>query len=211
MHTHNIQVLLLDADGVVVLPNRFALYRQRQLGISEEMASKFFDGPFLACLVGKADLKQAIAPFLRRWKWRGTVDSFLQRWFDEDNALDPRVMVEVRRVRRAGLRCGLATNQERYRLEYMQQVMGLQQVFDAIFCSAEVGVLKDDPRFYERVTRQLDVPRQAVLFWDDSARNVQAARAFGWQAELYQGFEDLQSALADYLPPAEQPSATPVR
>lgn len=200
MHTHNIQVLLLDADGVVVPPNRFALYRQRQLGISEEMAIKFFDGPFLACLVGKADLKQAIAPFLRRWKWRGSVDAFLQRWFDEENAVDPRVMEEVGRVRRAGLRCGLATNQERYRLDYLRHAMGLEQAFDAVFGSAEIGALKDDLRFYERVTRQLDVPRQAVLFWDDSARNVQAARAFGWQAELYQGFEDFHSALADYLP-----------
>jgi len=62
-----VQALLLDADGVVVLPQRFALYREQELGVSEEMASQFSDGPFLACLVGKADLKQAIAPFLRRW------------------------------------------------------------------------------------------------------------------------------------------------
>ena len=39
---------------------------------------------------------------------------------------------------------------------------------------------------------------QSILFVDDAAANVDAARACGWRAMLYRGPESLESALASW-------------
>jgi putative hydrolase of the HAD superfamily len=194
-----IQALLFDVDGVVVHPFRFAEYLTRDHGLTRDDTSDFFQGIFLDCLVGRADLKTAIAPFVAGWGWPGTVDMFLQRWFIEDDAPDQRMLAAIADLRRRGLPCYLATNQEHYRLAYMREQMGFGQLFDGIFASADIGAIKHDQAFYAAVTAALQLPADAILFWDDSASNVVAARAYGWHAELYRDFDAFQLIVQRYL------------
>ncbi len=88
---------------------------------------------FRDCLVGRADLKLVIAPFLHEWRWIGSVDSFTRCWFEEEHVIDSNLMDTVDSLRRKEVYRGLATNQERYRLEYMKNVMGFSGSFDATF------------------------------------------------------------------------------
>jgi putative hydrolase of the HAD superfamily len=195
-----IQALLFDADGVVVLPNRFAEYLAREHGLTHEHTRDFFQGVFLECLVGRADLKTAIAPFLARWGWPDTVDAFLERWFREEDAPDQRMLAVIAEMRRRGIPCYLATNQERYRLAYMREQMGFGQIFDGIFASAEIGAMKHDRAFYAAVTEILRSPADAIMFWDDSVSNVDAARAYGWNAKHYSDFATFQAAVQRSIP-----------
>ncbi|MCB0139116.1 MAG: hypothetical protein KDE50_04325, partial [Caldilineaceae bacterium] len=64
-----IKALLLDADGVVIFPWRFAQYLAREHGITPAQTRGFFGGVFLDCLVGRADLKEELPPFLAQWNW----------------------------------------------------------------------------------------------------------------------------------------------
>src|SRR5262245_32825340 len=105
-----IRAVLFDVDGVVVHPWRFAEYLAREYGLNHDQTRDFFQGIFLECLVGRADLKTAIAPFLRGWGWPGTVDEFLQRWFTEEDAPDRRMLDAIADLRQRGLPCYLATN-----------------------------------------------------------------------------------------------------
>jgi putative hydrolase of the HAD superfamily len=194
-----IQAVLFDADGVMILPHRFAEYLEREFALDPDIPHGFFEGPFLECLCGRADLRETVAPYLPDWGWPGSTDEFLARWFEAENAVDPRMIGAVRELKRKGLICGVATNQEKYRLEYMRSAMGWGKEFDAVFGSCELGCLKDDVRYYEQVTQRLGLPRQAILFWDDSAENVQTARAYGWRAERYQGYGSFRDALKQYL------------
>ena len=194
-----IRAVLFDADGVVVHPNRFGEYLAREHGLTHEHTREFFQGIFLECLVGRADLKTAMAPFLTRWGWPGTVDAFLERWFREEDAPDERMLAVIADLRQRGVPCYLATNQERYRLAYMREQMGFGQIFDGIFASAEIGAIKHDRAFYAGVTAALGLPADAILFWDDSAGNVEAARAYGWNAEHYRDFAAFQGAMQSYI------------
>lgn len=190
-----IQAVLFDADGVVVHPNRFGEYLAREHGLAHAHTRDFFQGVFLECLVGRADLRTAIAPFLARWGWPDTVDAFLERWFREEDAPDERMLAVIAEMRQRGIPCYLATNQEHYRLAYMREQMGFGQIFDGIFASAEIGAMKHDRAFYSAVTAALTLPADAILFWDDSAGNVDAARAYGWRAEHYSDFATFQAAM----------------
>lgn len=47
------------------------------------------------------------------------------------------------------------------------------------------GVMKPDPRIYAHAVAQFGVNPAAVFYLDDVEVNVEAARAAGWQAEVY--------------------------
>lgn len=184
-----IRALLLDVDGVLVAPAfRFARWLEANCGLTAADTATFFRGPFVECVAGRLDLKEALSPFLDGWGWRDGVEAFLARWFDVEHEVDSALVDFVQPLRRAGLPCYLATTQERYRLAYMRSQMGCDRLFDRIFASCEVGYLKPDPRFFHAVAGALHLPAGELVLWDDSEKNVEAARACSWQAEHYVGF-----------------------
>ena len=74
-----IRSVLFDADGVVILPNRFSAYLERERGLTRERMQGFFRGIFEECIVGRADLRVVLPPFLAAWGWHDGVDAFLAR------------------------------------------------------------------------------------------------------------------------------------
>lgn len=195
------QTLLFDADGVIIdPPHRFVVYLSHELQLPRDSGSRFFEGAFRDCLVGRADLKQAIAPFLTLWGWQRSVDDFLQTWFKEEHSVNGPLVDIVQKLRQKGYFCGIATNQERCRLDYMTKNMGFGELFDGIFGSADVGAVKPTFEFYERVTNRLDVRPEEIIFWDDSEGNVAGARAFGWQAKHFTGVDDFLRTFELHIP-----------
>lgn len=193
-----IRALLLDADGVVIHPYRFARYLAQEHGITREMTAPFFRGVFEECLAGRADLRQVLPPFLLAWRWPGTLDEFVQTWLDVENAPDEAVIEIVRSIRASGILCGLATSQEHYRAAYMARQMRFAEIFDRLFFSSDLGYVKPDRAYFEAITAALKQPPSGILFWDDDRANVEAARQAGWQAEVYDGVESFRRRLADY-------------
>ena len=51
--------------------------------------------------------------------------------------------------------------------------------------SGEVRLIKPDPAIFEHHTRSFALTPSATLFIDDSPKNVEAARAHGWKAEIF--------------------------
>ena len=193
-----IKAILFDADGVVILPNPFADYLEQELHVPPDMTRVFFGGEFIKCLLGRADLKETIEPFLPQWGWHDSVDAFLKLWFDVENTVDSRMLNVIHALRGRGIICGLATNQEKYRIGYMKETMGFSEIFDAIFDSAAIAALKHDPIYYNRVTARLSLRPDEILFWDDNHRNVEQARQHGWNAEQFVSFESFQQTLESY-------------
>jgi epoxide hydrolase-like predicted phosphatase len=55
-------------------------------------------------------------------------------------------------------------------------------VFDEMIISAEVGVIKPDPRIYRLALEKLDVGPEESVFLDDVLINVESARSIGMSA-----------------------------
>lgn len=64
--------------------------------------------------------------------------------------------------------------------------------------SARVGLLKPDRRIYDTHARAFGLEPAATLFIDDSMKNVEGARAAGWQAVHYTGADRLKDDLAGF-------------
>lgn len=192
-----IKVALFDLDGVLVISEKiFSERLAEEYGVDKESQLEFFNGRFLECLVGKADLKKEIKLYLKKWRWIGNVESMLDYWFSNEANVDGRLLALIRELRKKGIKCYLATNQEKYRTSYIANEMGFSEIFDGIFSSSSVGYLKNRPQFFEYVLNQMtNVKSQEVLFVDDSQDNIEVAQRFGIQAELYTDFNNFQRKL----------------
>ncbi|PTM98521.1 HAD family hydrolase [Mycoplana dimorpha] len=61
--------------------------------------------------------------------------------------------------------------------------------------SGEIGLIKPDIAIYHKHARDFSLDPAHTLFIDDSERNVEGARAAGWNAVLFTGAEKLKSDL----------------
>lgn len=59
---------------------------------------------------------------------------------------------------------------------------GVEDCFDYVFLSCELGIVKPDPRIYQHVIETTGVQAEDILFFDDSARNCEGARRCGIHA-----------------------------
>jgi putative hydrolase of the HAD superfamily len=64
---------------------------------------------------------------------------------------------------------------------------GFSRITDLIVYSHEEGLLKPDPRIYERTCERLAVAPSDVVFVDDRKEHVRGAREVGMTALLYRG------------------------
>jgi len=64
-----------------------------------------------------------------------------------------------------------------------------------VIVSAHEGVIKPDPKIYEITAKRLPHEPGEVVFFDDRLDNVEAARAFGFDAEQFVGAQKLREDL----------------
>ncbi len=67
--------------------------------------------------------------------------------------------------------------------------------FEDVIVSGAEGVVKPDRRIYEITAERLPYKPQAVVFFDDREDNIDAARAFGFDAERFTSAAQARDAL----------------
>lgn len=192
----DIKTLLLDADGVLIRAEMSSRYFEEKYGIQHETTVGFYRGPFQDALVGKLDMYNMLPQYLQEWGWQKTPQDFVQEWFDYENKVDRKIVDYLQTVRQKGIKCYVATNQERHRAQYMLDHMGFANDFDGLFASAHLGEKKPDQAFFASVLERLNIEdKSSVLFWDDDQPNIGGAREFGINAEFYTDFNDFCTKL----------------
>jgi len=70
--------------------------------------------------------------------------------------------------------------------------------FRGITVSGRVRMMKPDLAIYRHHAETFGLDPAATLFFDDNARNIEGARAAGWNAELFTSPERMREDLARY-------------
>ena len=183
--------VLFDLDGVLVHPRDFRRLLESDYGIGPETTRTFFQTRFVSCLRGEADLVEELPPYLEEWGWPDSADEFVRIWFEVESTPIHDVLAFVTGLRVRGLRCHIASNQERHRARYLAETMGFRELFDSLHFSCDLGVVKPDLAYYGGIEAALGRGGSDLLFIDDNVRNVEAARTTGWRAVHFLGPESL--------------------
>jgi putative hydrolase of the HAD superfamily len=105
------------------------------------------------------------------------------------------VVERVRRLRPAGYRTALVTNNVRELGPFWRPMVPLDELFDWVIDSSEVGVRKPDPRIFALALEKVHVTAERSVFIDDWPGHVAAARSVGMTAILMA--DDPEPALSE--------------
>jgi epoxide hydrolase-like predicted phosphatase len=83
-------------------------------------------------------------------------------------------------------------------LEASTGVKKLDDLFDKVYLSYEMGLMKPDPNIYLQVLAEQNITAEETLFLDDNADNIKAAAALGIDTILVQKPVTILEYLKDY-------------
>jgi epoxide hydrolase-like predicted phosphatase len=110
-------------------------------------------------------------------------------------ARDPLVQ-RTRALRGEGYKTALVTNNVMEFREHWRGVLPLEELFDVVVDSSEVGMRKPNPAIFHHTLELLDgVAPQRAIFLDDFAGNIEAAQRLGLHGVLVGA--DVEQAILD--------------
>jgi epoxide hydrolase-like predicted phosphatase len=193
--------LLIDFGGVLTT-NVFDSFKAfcREEGLPEDAVKKLFRerGEGLSLLrrlergeLSAEDFSQQFAPLLGV-----SPDNLVERLFDGIGP-DEAMLGAVRRSRAAGIKTGLISNSWGDGVAYDPAL--LDELFDAVVISGEVGMHKPEPEIYELGAERIGVAPDDCVFVDDLRENCAGAEAIGMKAILHRGPEGTLPQLEELL------------
>ncbi|WP_397422050.1 HAD family hydrolase [Phenylobacterium sp.] len=189
---------MVDVDGVIILPRAggWAVDLEADLGISGAALQTWFFRPHWNDVVlGRAGLHERLGPVLAEHAPHITSQQLADYWFEKDSRLNHVLLADLATLRAAGIQLHLATIQEHERATYLWETLGLRDRFDAMHYAASIGWKKTDREFYAAVEARTGIAGADILLLDDTAANVEAARAAGWGGALWDGRARLSQVL----------------
>ncbi len=182
------KVVAWDFDGVLnrnIVAGRFVWQDtfEADLGHAPQgFQTAVFGNGYEAVMTGREDLATRVQAWADLVGFAPGAEALIAYWFAKDARPDPMTVALMDRLAARGIRQVIATNNEARRARYIADDMGFAGRVEQIFASGHLGVIKPDPAFFQTVTDTLGVAPGEMLLIDDLARNVDAARALGWQA-----------------------------
>lgn len=196
-----VEVLLWDCDGVLQ-HGRFDWRSRLDGAVRPGFARRVFEAE-LPALRGERPLREVLEELLRLEREQSdhvpiSVEDLLSIWEQFD--LDPEAITVLMAVRDLGVPCMLATNQQDHRVRHMREVRGYDDLVDGSYYSSEIGAMKPDRIFFERVLDDLGMAGEQVGFVDDVPANVESARSVGIRAVLHDPESGAEGLVADLTP-----------
>jgi len=194
-----VELVLFDIGGV--LAGFAGLPVMRELtGAADELvvAARWMESPWVRRFESGGCTEQEFATgMLTEWGFPYTPEEFLENflvWLGEPFDGAEQLIRDVAGHTMVG--CLSNTNPLHWRNKISH--WPLTALFEYRFLSFELDAVKPDFEIYERVIERLPLRPNRVLFVDDNAVNVEAARSSGLHAEQVRGVAEARAALSRF-------------
>jgi glucose-1-phosphatase len=191
------EVLLFDLGGVLV---EFSGVRDiapllRVAASEPEIRARWSTCPHTEAFGrGALSREQFGERFVRDWGINLPPQRFLSEFRSWSRCLLPGA-TELLALLRPHFRLAALSNSNELHWERNTNDLGISALFEVAISSHHVGLCKPDPAFYLAALERLEMPPDAVMFFDDVADNVAAASALGIRAFQVDGVEGLRQRL----------------
>jgi glucose-1-phosphatase len=194
-----IEAVLFDIGGVIVRLNDITVLgsfngRSDAAGI----LAQWLDCPHVrAHESGEIDGIEFARRMVETYSIGCSSNEFLERCLAWHGEMFPDV-AETLAALKPGLKLACLSNTSTFAWTTAPCCVAAAKLFDTQILSHELGVLKPEPAIYRIAAETLDCAPERILFFDDTERNVTAARRFGFDAHRVIGFEPARRILEDY-------------
>lgn len=193
-----IKVVVFDLDGVFLFVDhdtfvsnfseRFSLSGDlvRKVLFEEHLAKGNFD-----------DLRCGKVPPEIWWQYvfgslglegKATKQDYLEEMV-KVRAVNDRVVALINTLHKQGIRTAVCSNNYRDNIEFLKQKFDLEEYFDVMVFSYEVGAMKPDPRIFRELVKRAGVKPYEIVFSDDKADKLRGALEVGIKAFVYENFD----------------------
>lgn len=196
-----LKVILTDLDGVIRHWNSDALNKK-------EVAYGLVSGYLYSICFEKELLSQVITGEIADVEWRIEVEERLAQSMSETKAKElvdswtncevmiDKAIIGIYTRYFPGAKVVLATNAtSRLKMDLKNQ--GLDDMFDGILNSSELGIAKPSHGYFNRAMSELGVRYEDVIYIDDSRVNVQSAEQLGIRSHQYRNHAQVVEFLVD--------------
>lgn len=175
---------------------------EQRLGLApNELTERVFEGDMSRrASVGKASAAQIWEEVAAEFQLTEDQRQQLESDFWRGDRVDRELLNYIRQLR-PERRTALLSNAWPDVRHQIEERWRFADAFDQIVISAEVGLVKPDPRIYQLTLEQLGVPAAQAVFIDDFPMNVRGARAVGLEAILFRSPQQVRRELDARLAP----------
>ena len=178
------KTILWDIGGVIL---RTEDHQPRQklaqsLGVSEHQLSNIFfgDDDQLRVQKGQITPQQHFQNVANKLNIKENfIDNLKQQFFAGDK-IDQNILNWVQSNRHA-YQMAILSNAMQTLREELEVKHQIAHIFDQIFISAEMGMVKPNPRIFQNIIEKLDQQPPNIYFIDDNYQNIKAASQIGIQ------------------------------
>ncbi len=189
-----IKSIIFDFDEMLLIEKgHFSDYIIKKHNLSEELRN-FFTNEFPLCRLGVLDTKEALSEYLIHSGYLKGSDEFIEEWRNF-GIIDEDFFPIIEALKKKGIICILATNNEQYRMNHFIRKYKLEECFNKIFLSYQIGYLKPQREFFNKMLEDLKIPKENILFCDDKPHFIDAAKEFGFKTHLYTDKERFRELL----------------
>lgn len=137
-----------------------------------------------------APFRASVEALARRHpQWEGELMLWRDRWTDLVLPVIDGSVALLRALKAKGVPVFALTNFGSETFVTAQEVFPFLREFDRAWVSADLRVMKPDPRIYQILETDSGLSGPDLIFTDDKAENIQAAAARGWQTHLFTGWQ----------------------
>jgi epoxide hydrolase-like predicted phosphatase len=196
-----IRAVLFDLGGVILRTEHQAPreHLAERLNMTYEDLDKavFASETSRLASVGKLSTEEHWAALMKRLGLPPSESEQVYLEFFAGDVLDQQLLDFIRSLR-PGCKTGLISNGWPDLRDYIRR-SGFLDAFDALIISAEVGLMKPDPRIYELALGRLAVPASNSVLVDDTPVNVEAANELGMHGILFETTAQVRHDLESLL------------
>jgi 2-haloacid dehalogenase len=194
------QVLVFDLGGVLIDWNPRHLYRKLFDGdeaAMERFLAEVCTGAWNECQDAGRPFAEAVAELvLHHPEQRALIEAYHLRWPEMVAGPIDETVELLAELREAGYELHALTNWSAETFALTRPRFAFLEWFESILVSADVRLIKPDPRIFRLLLERIGREAEACIYIDDSQKNVAAADALGFDALHFKGAAALRADLA---------------